>query len=278
MSTSSSAIELARETLGSLEGRTALIMGTGKMGELAARHLNAQGVSRMLVTNRTLESAQQLADQLGGEAVPFTALHEMLHQVDMVFCCTGAPHHVLGAADLVPVMARRPEAPMLIVDLSVPRNVAPESADVPGVRLYDIDGLEGIASRNRDERSESARQVALLVEDEIAAFEDWVKNFQMGSTIASLKSKFNALREAELERFLGKHGAQFSPEQLALLEQLTQGLTNKLLHGPVSQLRDMSAMQQQQHAHTLVELFGLQVEDASERYQRRLRERRGATA
>ncbi|MNY42789.1 glutamyl-tRNA reductase [compost metagenome] len=77
---------------------------------------------------------------------------------------------------------------------------------------------------------------------------------------------------------MGKHASQFSPEQLELLEQLTQGLTNKLLHGPVSQLRDMSSMQQQQHAHTLVELFGLQVEDAAERYQRRLRERRGATA
>lgn len=278
VSTSSAAIELAKETLGTLEGRTALIMGTGKMGELAARHLNALGITRMLVTNRTLETAEHLAAQLGGEAIPFTALHDVLDSVDLIFCCTGAPHHVLGAGDLAPAMALRPDKPMLVIDLSVPRNVAPEVGQVPGVLLYDIDGLEGIANRNRDERAEEARQVALLVEDEIAGFEDWVKNFQMGSTIASLNSKFNAIREDELARFFGKHGAQFSPEQQALLEQLAQGLTNKLLHGPVSHLRDLSAPQQQQHAHTLVELFGLQVEDATERYQRRLRERRGATA
>ncbi|MFN3430896.1 MAG: glutamyl-tRNA reductase [Candidatus Sericytochromatia bacterium] len=278
VSTSSAAIELAKETLGSLEGRTALILGSGKMGELAARHLNALGISRLFVANRTTESAERLAEQLGGQAVPFTALHEVLESVDVLFCCTGAPHHVLGHADLAPAVAGRGQAPMLVIDLSVPRNVAPEVAGLSGVRLYDIDGLEGIANRNRAERGEAAREVALIVEDEITGFVAWLKNFQMGSTIASLKSKFNGLRETELERFLSKHGSSFAPAQQALLEQLTQALTNKFLHGPVSQLRDMTAMQQQQHAHTLVELFGLQVEDASERYQRRLRERRGVSA
>lgn len=278
VSTSSAAIELARETLGSLEGRAALILGTGKMGELAARHLNALGITRLLVANRTMESAERLAEQLGGEAVPFTHLHDVLGQVDLIFCCTGAPHHVLGPADLAPAMAARPDRKLLVMDLSVPRNVAPEVMELPGVQLYDIDGLETIASRNRSERAEAAAQVATLVEDEITGFGEWLKNFQMGSTIASLKSKFNAIREDELERFAGKHGAAFTPEQLALLEQLTQSLTNKLLHGPVSQLRDMTALQQQAHAHTLVQLFDLQVEDAAERYQRRLRERRGVTA
>jgi glutamyl-tRNA reductase len=278
VSTSSAAIELANETLGSLEGRTALILGSGKMGELAARHLNAFGVSRLLVANRTVESAERLAEQLGGEAVAFTALHEVLGAVDVLFCCTGAPHHVLGVADLAPAVATRDAAPMLIVDLSVPRNVAPDVAGLPGVRLYDIDGLEVIANRNRAERGEAAREVALIVEDEMTGFSAWLKNFQMGSTIQSLNSKFNAIRETELERFLSKHGSRFDSAQQALLEQLTQALTNKFLHGPVSQLRDMTAMQQQQHAHTLVELFGLQVEDASERYQRRLRERRGVSA
>jgi glutamyl-tRNA reductase len=277
VSTSSAAIELAKEKLGSLEGHTALILGTGKMGELAARHLNALGISRLLVANRTMESAERLAEQLAGTAVPFTSLHEVLEGVDLIFCATGAPHHVLGAADLEGAIARRPQRPMLVIDLSMPRNVAPEVAQLPGVLLYDIDGLETIAERNRTERAEAAEQVAALVEDEMRGFAAWGKNFQMGSTIASLKSKYNAIRDDELARFLGKHGQAFGPEQTALLEQLVNGLTNTLLHGPVSQLREMTAHEQAQHAHALAELGELKVEDTSERYQRRLRERRATT-
>lgn len=270
VSIAAAAIRLARERLGSLKGRSILILGSGKTGELAVKHLAGEGLGRIYVSNRTPEAARSLADLAGGEVVSLFALDEVLPRVDVLLCCTGAPHHVLSAADLEGMHARRGGRELLLLDLSMPRNLDPAIGALPGMRLWDLDGLEAIARTERQERRGEVGAVEALLEAERAAYMAWLRYFQMSPAIASLRAKAHRIRGHELERFLGKHAEGFTEEQRGLIEELSQAIVNKLLHGPLSRLRGMAPSQQRLHVGTLQELFELPVEDFAAHYRRRL--------
>lgn len=274
VSVSSAAIELAKETLEGFDGKSILILGTGKMGELAAKQLPGYNFEKIYVANRTLTSAQQLAARIGGEAVPFHDMQEALERIDMLICSTGAPHYVLSPSEMQPVIEQRGGKPLLIVDVSVPRNIDPELGAVPGITLFDVDDLQSVATRNRAEREVVAREAESILETEIQGYQTWLKNFRMTPTISSFRNKAQDLREQELKRFWDKHSQDFTPEQRQRVEAMTQAMMNKFLHQPLTSLKGMNALQQHHHASALQTLFGLKVEDFQEHYLRRNGERR----
>jgi len=273
VSVSSAAVELARHTFGDLTGASILLLGAGKMSELAAKLLSGYGIQEIRVANRTTETAEQLAKNVGGKAIAWIDLAPSLAQSDVIICCTGAPHYVLKASDLEPLIAGR-ERPMVFIDISVPRNLDPDLRQLSCVQLYDIDDLQSVADRNRSERAGIVDEVLAILADETAQFEDWVKNFRLTPMITSLRERIGSLRELELQRFWGKHADDFSPEQRAMVEEMTQALINKILHQPTAELKRMSGPEQQRHASALKALFGLKVENLADHYRRKITERR----
>ncbi len=269
VSVSSAAIELAKETMGGFDDKVIMILGTGKMGELAAKQLPSYNLRKIYVVNRTMESAEHLAERIGGEAVPFHAMRDALERIDMLICSTGAPHYVLTPSEMKSVIASRKGRPLLVVDVSVPRNIDPALGNMPGVTVYDVDDLQLVASRNRSERQAVAEEAEAILDSEISGYRTWLKNYRMTPTISSFRSKAHALREQELNRFWDKNAHAFTPEQRQLIDAMTQAMTNKFLHQPLSSLKGMNALQQHHHASALRTLFDLEVEDFQEHYLRR---------
>lgn len=256
VSVGSAAVELAKDALGGLQGRTALLVGVGKIGELALKHLAAQGVTRIIVANRTLESAAELAQVVGGEAIPFFALKDAMAESDVVMVCTGAPHYILVGADFEPVASARGGRPLVMVDVSVPRNIDPEIGKLPGVSLFDIDDMKAVAERNRDERAFVVPVVENIIAEEMANWGAFLRSYQAAPFITGLRQKVEALRAQEFEAFARDMAASLTPEQLAAVERLTQTLTAKFLHEPTVRLR-AKGDQQSPHAAAICDLFGL---------------------
>lgn len=273
VSVSSAAVELARQTFGDLNGASILLLGAGKMSELAAKLLSGYGLKEIAVANRTTETAEQLARNVGGRAIAWIDLAQTLAVSDVIICCTGAPHYVLNASDLAPLLGER-ERPMVFIDISVPRNLDPDLRELPGVQLYDIDDLQSVAQSNRNERASIVDDVLAILAEETIEFESWAENFKLTPMITSLRERIGSLRELELQRFWGKHAATFSPEQQAMVEEMTQAMINKILHQPTAELKRMGGMEQQRHASALKALFGLKVENLADHYRRKITERR----
>lgn len=273
VSVSSAAVELARHAFGDLTGASILLLGAGKMSELAAKLLGGYGLKEIAVANRTTDTAEQLAKAVGGRAIAWIDLAPTLAQADVIICCTGAPHYVLKAADLEPLIGGRTR-PMVFIDISVPRNLDPDLRTLPSVQLYDIDDLQSVADRNRSERAGIVDEVLAILAEETAEFETWTQNFRLTPMITSLRERIGSLREVELQRFFGKHAEAFSPEQRAMVEEMTQALVNKILHHPTAELKRMSGPDQQRHASALKALFGLKVENLNDHYRRKITERR----
>ncbi|MBM3260113.1 MAG: glutamyl-tRNA reductase [Candidatus Sericytochromatia bacterium] len=257
VSVGAAAVELAREHLGGYRGRTVLVIGTGKIGELALRQLSSEQPARILIANRTPESAQALAEPFGAEAVPFPALAGALQVADVVLCCTGAPHHVLYRADIAPIMAARAGRPLLLLDVSVPRNLDPEMATLPGVALFDIDALTSLTERNRADRATWLPAAETIVLDAAQRFHASVQIQKVGPTIAALRDMYESVRHAELTRFLERHGATLAPDQVSAITELTRVIGTKFLHVPTVGLRHHAEAGADDHARVIQELFGL---------------------
>ena len=170
VSVSSVAVELAQTIFGRLDRRAVLILGGGDMAEQALLHLLQSGATTALVANRTYERAQAIARRHGGQAVPFDQLHQRLADADVVICSTAAPHYVLTRDHLRDALRRRRSAPLLVIDIAVPRNVDPAAAELDNVFLYDIDDLESVVSRNRSEREQAVTEAFAIIERHAAAF------------------------------------------------------------------------------------------------------------
>lgn len=273
VSVSSAAVELARETLGQLHGKTILLLGAGKMSELAVKQLADEGVSRVVVANRTVESAHQVAKAVGGEVVPWIEVARAIGEADVVLCATGAPHHVITAADVASTLAARRD-PVVFIDISVPRNIDPALRELPMAQLFDIDDLHAVAHRHRAERASIVDDVLAILGEELAEFQTWFGNFRLTPMITSLRGRIEAVRDVELQRFWAKNTESFSSDQRALVEEMAQALVNKILHQPTHELKHMNPLEQQRHAAALKALFGLKVETLDVHYRRKIDERR----
>ena len=236
VSVSFAAVELARKIFGNLTDKTVLLIGAGEMCELAARHFLANGAKGVLVTNRTFERAQKLAEEFGGEALPFDDLFLHLHKADIVLTSTGAPHAIITPKDLDEVIRRRRMRPMFLIDIAVPRDIDPAVNELDSVYLYDMDDLQQVVSANLENRKQEADKAETIIAEEIEQFHKWVATLEVTPTIVALRRQFDELRRAELERTLTAW-KDAPPDVEKRLEALTAAYMNKLLHQPTMVLK-----------------------------------------
>ncbi len=217
LSVASVVVELAHEILGSLNGRTTLLVGAGKISSLAARAMRESGLHCILIANRTYERAQMLAASLSGEAVHFDKLPESLIRADVVITSTGAPHIVLHAAAVERAMSARPERPLLVADLAVPRNADPCIAEIPGVRLVDIDDLEDLVLKRHPLPIAVSRRVEAIISKELECFQGWIEARRHSDLICALNRHADAIVQAQLKKTLRKL-SDLTPEQQESIE------------------------------------------------------------
>ncbi|SJZ67371.1 glutamyl-tRNA reductase [Trichlorobacter thiogenes] len=236
VSVSFAAVELARKIFGSLNDKTVLLIGAGEMCELAARHFLTNGAKGVMVTNRTFERAQKLAEEFNGEAIPFEELFLHLHKADIVLTSTGAPHAIITPPDLEEVIKRRRMRPMFLIDIAVPRDIDPAVNEMDAVYLYDMDDLQQVVAANLEGRMQEADKAEAIIAEEIIQFYKWVGTLEVTPTIVALRNRFEELRRAELERTLaGWKDAPADAEKR--LDALTGAFMNKLLHQPTMVLK-----------------------------------------
>jgi glutamyl-tRNA reductase len=246
VSISYAAVELARKIFGSLEGKHLLLIGAGKMSELASRHLLRSGAASLMIVNRSLERAQELAQEFGGQAVPFERLFDCLARADIVISSTGAPHFILKKEDGPGIMHRRRQHPMFFIDIAVPRDIDPALNEVDNIFVYDIDDLQQVVQANLAERQREAERGEQIIEHEVDRFLARARGLEVVPTIVSLQERLEDIRKGEIERVRGKLGA-LSPDQEQAIEALTRAMINKFLHEPITQLK--SAAQQPESRH-----------------------------
>ncbi|HYP04605.1 MAG TPA: glutamyl-tRNA reductase [Bryobacteraceae bacterium] len=236
VSISYAAVELAREIFGSLKQQRVMLIGAGKMSELAARHLLRSGVQQILVTNRTESRAKALAELVRGTIVPYEQYRARLKDVDIVITSSGAPEFLLHKQEMKEIIHARKNRPMFLIDIAVPRNIAPDVNEVDNVFLYDIDDLQRVVDENLKGRMNQAAEADKIVAEEVERLEAWMRTRQVGPVIASLQEHLEHIRRGEIERVRGKLGA-LTPQQEQAIEMLTRGIVNKIAHGPISQIR-----------------------------------------
>ena len=235
ISISYAAVELARRTLGDLRSSHVLLVGAGKMGELAAKSLVDKGVAGLSVVGQTSKRAERLAQECGG-AVVSCQLEDALRHCDIVISCTSAPHHVIPREMVEKAMRERGTQPLLLIDIAVPRDVEPSVAEIPGVKLYNVDDLESAIAANVKERQSEARKVSPIIQEAVLAFESWLATQRVVPTISALRQRVDSIRQAELARISSVLN-RLSESDRQRIEALTLAMAKKLLHDPIALLK-----------------------------------------
>ena len=236
------AVELARKIFGELRDKSVLLVGAGKMSELAARHLVRSGARATVLGGRTFEKAEDLAAALGGRAMPLESLRSELAAADIVISGTGAPGIVIRREDVEHACAARGgryQRPLFLIDIAVPRDIDPAARKIGGIFLYDLDDLRAVAEANLRERQKEAAAAASLVDREVREFLEWQKSLDVVPILVELRRRADEIRRREIERARGRLGA-LTPEQEAALDAATSAIVNKLLHAPTVHLKEIA--------------------------------------
>ena len=238
VSVSYAAVELAKKIFDRLTGRTVLLLGAGKMSELAAKHLISQGITRLLVWNRTYQRAMDMAAVLQGEAIHPEELFRHIERADILICSTGSPGVILKKSDGQRLIQLRKNRPVFIIDIAVPRDVDPELNSLDDIFLYDIDDLQHVVDANLKHRQKEAQFAEGIIHEEVQSYINQTWGLDVAPAIVSLRQHWDSVRREELAKSRKKLGS-LTREQEAGLDQLTQGLMNKLLHGPISEIKSL---------------------------------------
>ena len=236
VSVSFAAVELARKIFDRLDNKGVMIIGAGEMCELAARHFVSNGVSKVLVTNRTFDRAEKLAAEFEGKAIPFENFVDHLAEVDIVMTSTGAPNFILGKRQMEEVLKRRKNRPMFLIDIAVPRDIDPKVNKLDNAYLYDVDDLQGVVQANLKERQKEAGKAEAIIEQEIGQFHQWLANLEVKPTIIALRQKLEEIRRQELEKTFGNL-KDLSTKQRKSIEAMAGAIINKILHQPTTLLK-----------------------------------------
>jgi len=267
VSISSAAVELAQLKLGqargvddlvTLESEQIAVVGAGRMSRLLLQHLQSKGASDVVLVNRTIETAERLSKDfpdLSVQCRPLTDLDMSLSTCSLVFTSTAADDPIIDASRLKPLNRR---SQLRLIDIGVPRNVAADAATVDGVESHDVDDLEEVVARNQEARQAIAREAEHLLHDEAQQFLDLWDSLEAVPTINQLRSSMETIRTEELQKALSRMGPDFSARERKVVEALSKGIINKILHTPVTQLRASQARSERQQALRTVErLFDL---------------------
>lgn len=254
-SISHAAVEMAIEHHGSIDGRRVAVLGAGAMGEGIAVALHAAGVGDVVVVNRTPERGRALAERIDGEAWGFDRLGEALATADVLLTSTGSGVPIVTADTMAQI--DRSQRPLLVVDIAVPRDVAPEVHELNGVTVLDLDDLRAWAARGREQRLAEVERVDAIVADEVGRFAVQAASLQAAPLVTALRDRAEELRTAEVERY-AKRLRGLEPDQLELVDALTRGLVAKLLHEPSVRLRNQAGTPQgERNAAAISDLFDL---------------------
>lgn len=253
------AVELAKQIFGVLKDRKVLLLGAGKMSETAARYLLKQGVTDLRVINRTLEKAQELAASLKGKAAPFEQRFEQLGEVDVVISSTSAANLILTREEIEKVVAQRDGAPLLLVDIAVPRDIDPAVRDVAGVFLYDIDQLEQVTKNNEGERKVAAGDAEKIVAEEARLFRAKLAAERVVPTIVALRGRLDEICRHEIEAYKQESGG-LTEEELNILEALGARITQRISNSLARELKEVPEMMEQDRMTQAVQrLFHLEI-------------------
>ena len=254
------AVDLAKRVFGSLDGKSVLVVGAGKMSTLAARHLYASGAHHIVVTNRSPEKAEALATEIDGIARPWADLEGLLVEADVVISSTGAREPILTRPLFKRVTKARRWRQLVVIDIAVPRDAEPAIADFDGVYVFDIDDLEKVVAANLAERAKAAEHAARIVEHEAGQFEHWMRAQGVVPTIRALRERFARVADAELQKTLDQIARRdySAAQQREAIQRLVQLIVNKLLHQPTIALREAPPDEAGLRAEVLCQLFDLQ--------------------
>jgi glutamyl-tRNA reductase len=234
VSVSYAAVELASKIFEDLSRKSALMIGAGETGELTVRHLVGKGIGTLLIANRTRARAEALVAQLGGRVVDYEQLADALASADIVITSVTSPSYIVSPADVQKVMKQRSHNPLFIIDIGVPRNVDPASRKIDNVFLYDIDSLSAIVDRNVGRRNAEIPKVTGIIREEMVEFFRWHNSLQVGPTIHDLREALEGIRRDEVEKNINR----FAPQDRELVQLLTRRIINKILHQPVTALKE----------------------------------------
>ena len=262
VSISSAAVELALMKLQNLAECSVAIIGAGKMSRLLVKHLLAKGASKICIVNRSQKRAQELANKFPQADLQICGLPEMMEAIavaDLVFTSTGATEPILDRAKLEPVI--EPNRSLMLCDISVPLNVHADVKELPHIQSYNVDDLKAVVAQNKESRRQMALEAEGLLEEEVQNYELWLRSLETVPTISSLRRKVENIRTQELEKALSRLGTEFGDKHQDVIEALTRGIVNKILHEPMVQLRAQQDIEARRVAlQSLQLLFDLDTE------------------
>ena len=236
VSISYAAVELARKIFGDLAGKKVMLVGAGEMAELAAEHLVGQGVAEVIVANRTLQRAINLARCYNGRAVSLEELLDQLQVVDILISSTGSPNLILHKEDVRPVMRERRNRPLFFIDIAVPRDLDPAINDLDNVYLYDIDDLHNVVEMNKSERDKEAVKAQRIIAEEQFKFDKWLANMASTPTIVQLRGRIERQVRAEVEKTMGRF-EEMDESRRQDLEKMVAAITGKVAYPSLHYLK-----------------------------------------
>ena len=264
VSISSAAVELAQMKLGNLSGYKILILGAGKMSRLLVKHLVSKNAVDMTVLNRSMKRAEELSKEFPEAHLKLGLMDQMMSQLadaDIVFTSTSSTEPILDKSKLESVLD--PSRMVSLIDIAVPRNVASDAKELDHVNAYNVDDLKAVVAQNQESRRQMALEAEGLLEEEVEVFDNWLRSLDAVETISNLRNKVEAIRTQELEKALSRLGTDFGDKHKEVVEALTRGIVNKILHDPMVQLRAQKDVDARRQAmDTLTVLFNL--EDATQ--------------
>ncbi|MBE9009775.1 glutamyl-tRNA reductase [Pseudanabaenaceae cyanobacterium LEGE 13415] len=264
VSISSAAVELAQMKVDHLADQRVTIIGAGKMSRLLVQHLLSKGATNIVILNRSMDRARELANMFPDahlRLLPIADMMDAIAQSDVVFTSTSSTEPILDKSNLAPVLD--PNQPLMVIDIAVPRNVAADVNELPTVRAFNVDDLKAVVAQNQESRRQMAMEAEALLDEEMEAFEAWWRSLETVSTISCLRDKVEAIRAQELEKALSRLGTEFGDRHREVIEALTKGIVNKILHDPMVQLRAQQDIEARRQAmETLEVLFNLDRQQA----------------
>jgi glutamyl-tRNA reductase len=258
VSVSSVAVELAKRIFDRLEDKTVMLIGAGKMGDSVCRHLQGNGVSSLMVTNRTFERAVEVAAEFRGNPFRFEDLPRYLKLADLVIGCAGAPEFLLKPETVEETLRERKQKAMFFIDLGDRRNFDPSINQIANVYLYDIDDLQSVANENLNERAGEVRKADEIVEEEVAGFLRWLDSLDQVPTIVALRQRLEEIRRSELEKSLRTSLKGLSEKERQAIEDMTSAIIGKILHAPISRMKKPEDGEESLYVEALKKLFGLE--------------------
>ncbi|WP_375512861.1 glutamyl-tRNA reductase [uncultured Nostoc sp.] len=263
VSISSAAVELAQLKVANLAACRVVILGAGKMSRLLVQHLLSKGAVEISIVNRSRDRAQELAKLFPQQSIKIHPISEMMSVIadsDLVFTSTSAIEPILDRAKLEMVL--EVQRSLMLFDISVPRNVHADVNELANVQAFNVDDLKAVVAQNYESRRKIAQEAERLLEEEVEAFDIWWRSLETVTTISCLRNKVETIREQELEKALSRLGSEFAEKHQEVIEALTRGIVNKILHDPMVQLRSQQDVEARRRCmQTLQMLFNLDAEE-----------------